>query len=99
MESLPKKKLAQETKELFIEILGRKPKQSSNNLSSFSDKDLMVLFEKSIQYGYKLGYNKFYTPLCDRCDFNRATCFGPGAYCDECSLEEIEEREEQESFQ
>jgi len=79
---ISEKKAFSEAKRVFKESEGRKP-----NLNN--DKDLLVVsaLQLGIQHGYRLGYDKFYTPLCEKCNYNKATCFGPGAYCDECSLE------------
>lgn len=82
MEPIKEEKLQEQTKILFLEIEGREPGPSDGNL--------MALLKRGINHGYKMGYDKYYTPLCDKCNFNMATCFGPGAYCSECSMEEIE---------
>lgn len=61
------------------------------------DKDMLVVsaLQLGIQYGYEMGYSKYYTPMCDRCEYRSATCFGPGAYCDECSMELADEEDEE----
>jgi hypothetical protein len=85
MEELKPKKLDQAAKELFLNLEKRKPKAS--------DENILTLLKEGIKQGYKLGYHDFHVELCEKCNYNRATCFGPGAFCDECSLEDIEERE------
>lgn len=84
MKQLSKNKLTQEARKIFVETENRRPK--------VSDKNTLLLFERLIQHGYKMGYDKFYVPMCQRCKYRNATCFGPGAFCDDCSMEEEEER-------
>lgn len=86
-DKLPQKKLTEQSHKLFTELEGRKPTPNT------MDDNTIGLIEKAILLGYELGYDKFYTPLCDKCNYNRATCFGPGAYCDECSMQMIDEEE------
>ncbi len=59
------------------------------------DKDVLVIsaLQLGIQHGYEIAYAKYYTAMCDKCEYRSATCFGPGAYCDECSMERFEEEE------
>lgn len=85
MEPLKQKKLKEESEILFLQLNGRKPKPT--------DKETLTTLEKAIQHGYKLGFDKFYMELCEKCNFNRATCFEPGAYCADCadSMEEDDE--------
>ena len=86
-DELSKETLDQKVSELFEEIEGRKA------VPMTMDDNTIGLIGKAIQRGYELGYEKFYTPMCDKCEYRSATCFGPGAYCDECSLEVLDEEE------
>lgn len=81
MEKITKKKLNDEAKALFIELEERKPRAGT------MDDNQLALIKLAIQRGYELGYEKFHVPMCQKCEYRSATCFGPGAYCDECSME------------
>lgn len=81
MEPIKQKKLTEEANKLFLEI----------EKNSVSNKNTIALIKKAILRGYQLGYDKFFVPMCDKCNYRSATCFGPGAFCDECSMEEHDE--------
>jgi hypothetical protein len=83
-DKLPQKKLTEQSHKLFTELEGRKPKPNT------LDDNTIELLEKAVLIGYELGYQKFYTVMCDKCKYRSATCFGPGAFCDDCSMEEFE---------
>lgn len=71
---------------LFLEIEKRNP--------TGPDLDTISMMAKALKFGYKMAYDKHYTPMCEKCGYRSATCFGPGAFCDECSIEDFEENEE-----
>lgn len=85
---LRQKKAQSEAKKCFKKSENRNPNMDI-------DKDILVLsaIEKGIQHGYKMAYSKYYTPMCDNCKYRSATCFGPGAYCEECDMQMQEEEE------
>jgi len=84
-DQLKPKKLKSEAIQLFTELEERKPRAAT------MDDNTLALIELAIKRGYELGYDKFHVPMCDKCKYRSATCFGPGAFCDECSMEEDEE--------
>lgn len=85
MEELSKEKLHKESVELFTKLEGRAPDLST------MDNNTVGLIEHAIKRGYRLGFDEFYVPMCEKCEYRNATCFGPGQFCDECSMEEDEE--------
>ncbi len=89
IEKLSKKKLLDEAKKCFKKLEKRKPIEGN-----IADMRMLSVIQLGIKHGYQMGYDEYYMPLCDKCNFNRATCFGPGAFCDECSMEEAEDEEE-----
>ncbi len=80
MEKIKKEELNEEAQKIFIKFSG-------------NNDDTIALIKKAIQRGYELGYDKFHVPMCDKCEYRSATCFGPGAFCDQCSMEEHDEDE------
>ena len=83
---LDEKKAFKEAKISFKESEGR-----AANMNNEKDALVISALQRGIQHGYKMGYNEFYTPMCDKCEYRSATCFGPGAYCEECSMEMADE--------
>lgn len=73
-------------RELFLKL----EKKSPNG----PDLSTITLMAKALKYGYQMAYDIHYTPMCDKCGYRSATCFGPGAFCDECSMEDFEENDE-----
>jgi hypothetical protein len=81
IEELEEKSTLDEAKKCFEELEKRVP-----NLNDITDTTIVSAIQAGIKRGYQMGYDKYYIPLCDECNFNRATCFGPGSYCDECAM-------------
>jgi hypothetical protein len=65
---------------LFLELEKRNPSET--------DYDTISMMAKALKFGYKLAREKYYTPMCDDCGYRSATCFGPGAFCEECSMKD-----------
>lgn len=81
-DNLKDKKNSEEAKNIFVSLQKREP-----NITDIQDTFVMTAIKLGIKRGYELGYDKFHVTMCDKCEYRSATCFGPGAYCEECSME------------
>ncbi|MEK6829746.1 MAG: hypothetical protein AABY15_06520 [Nanoarchaeota archaeon] len=91
-DKLSQEKLKEEATRLFNEMSSIDDRIMSAGEKAVHHTNITItLIEKAIELGYELGYKEFYVPMCEKCEYRNATCFGPGQFCNECSMEEGEE--------